>query len=60
MIYDGLDASSQLEDFFFKIERPTLTNVKLKYIGNVDQDSLTKHSKGEAGGMGASKNEIKV
>ena len=47
MIFDGLDASSQLDEFFLMIERPTLTNVKLKYIGNVDQDSITKHSKGQ-------------
>ena len=47
MIFDGLEASSQLDEFFLMIERPTLTNVKLKYIGNVDQGSITKHSKGQ-------------
>ena len=47
MIYDGSEAGIQLQDFFYKIERPTLRNVKLRYIGNVNQTSLTKHREGQ-------------
>merc|ERR1711988_41193 len=47
MIYDGSEAGIQLQDFFYKIERPTLRNVKLRYIGNVNQTSLTKQREGQ-------------
>ena len=47
MIYDGNKAGIQLQDFFYKIERPTLRNVKLRYIGNVNQTSLTKQREGQ-------------
>ena len=47
MIYDGSEAGIQLQDFFYKIERPTLRNVKLRFIGNVNQTSLTKHREGQ-------------
>ena len=46
MIYDGSDAASQLEAFFSRTSQPTLSSVKLKYDGNVDQMSLTKHEEG--------------
>merc|ERR1711971_1154513 len=47
MIFDGVDARDQLENFFTEIERPTLSNVKFKYIGNVKQDSLSKLYEGQ-------------
>ena len=47
MIYDGSEAGTQLQDFFYKIERPTLRNVKLRFIGNVNQTSLTKQTEGQ-------------
>ena len=47
MIYDGDEAGIQLQEFFYKIERPTLRNVKLRFIGNVNQTSLTKHREGQ-------------
>ena len=47
MIYDGADAAVQLENLFYKVSRPTLSNVKLKYIGDVDQESLTKQKVGQ-------------
>ena len=42
MIFDGSDARLQLEDFFHQIERPTLSNVQFTYLGNVEEDSLSK------------------
>merc|ERR1711874_169879 len=47
MIFDGVDAEYQLENFFHEIERPTLSNVKFDYIGNVKQDSLSKVYQGQ-------------
>jgi len=47
MIFDGVDAEHQLENFFHEIERPTLSNVKFDYIGNVKQDSLSKVYQGQ-------------
>ena len=47
MIYDGSEAGIQLQDYFYKIERPTLRNVKLRFIGNVNQTSLTKQREGQ-------------
>merc|ERR1712226_797550 len=47
MIFDGVDARDQLENFFTEIERPTLSNVQFKYIGNVKQDSLSKLYEGQ-------------
>merc|ERR1719295_1299779 len=43
MIYDGSEAAFQLENFFYRTSRPTLSNVKLRYMGNVDQTSITEH-----------------
>ena len=47
MIFDGVEAKDQLENFFHQIERPTLSNVKFKYIGNVKEDSLSKVYQGQ-------------
>ena len=47
MIFDGVEAKDQLENFFHQIERPTLSNVKFKYIGNVKEDSLSKLYQGQ-------------
>ena len=47
MIFDGVDAKDQLENFFHQIERPTLSNVKFEYLGNVKQDSLSKVFQGQ-------------
>lgn len=47
LIFNDVDAVTQLENFFYKIERPTLENVKFEYIGNVQQDSLTNLYQGQ-------------
>ena len=47
MISDGANAQDQLEDFFREIERPTLSNVQLNYLGNVKEDSLSEVSQGQ-------------
>ena len=47
MIIDGVGARDQLENFFTELERPTLSNVKFRYIGNVKQDSLSKLYEGQ-------------
>ena len=47
IIYDGVDAGAQLENFFYKTERPTLRDVKIKYLGGVDATSLTKTTTGQ-------------
>ena len=47
MIYDGSDAALQLENFFYRISRPTMSNVKLRYMGNVDQTSITEQRTGQ-------------
>merc|ERR1711936_1283019 len=47
MIYDGSDAGLQLEGFFYETSRPTLSNVKLRYEGNVEQSSLTEVETGQ-------------
>ena len=47
MIYDGSNLGIQLQDFFYKIERPTLRNVKLRFIGKVNQTSLIKQREGQ-------------
>merc|ERR1711874_9683 len=47
MIFDGVKAENQLQNFFHEIERPTLSSVKFDYIGNVKQDSLSKVYQGQ-------------
>jgi len=47
MIYDGSEAGLQLEGFFYGTSRPTLSNVKLRYEGNVEQSSLTEVETGQ-------------
>ena len=47
MIFDGVKAENQLQNFFHEIERPTLSSVLFKYIGNVKQDSLSKVYQGQ-------------
>ena len=47
MIFDGLDAKDQLENFFHQVERPTLSRVQFEYLGNVKQDSLSKVTEGQ-------------
>ena len=47
MIYDGSEAALQLENFFYRTSRPTLSNVRLRYMGNVDQTSITEQRTGQ-------------
>merc|ERR1712203_1082093 len=47
LIFDGVDAGTQMKNFFYKIERPTLENVKFDYIGNVKADSLSNLHQGQ-------------
>ena len=36
-IFEGSDAAIQLEDFYLELANPLLTNVKFKYVGELNQ-----------------------
>lgn len=41
-VYEGSDATIQLENFYFEIGSPTLTDVKFEYVGEaIKNDSIT-------------------
>ena len=46
-IFEGVKAQDQLENFFHKVERPTLSNVTFQYFGDIEQQSLSKLYQGQ-------------
>ena len=46
-IFEGVKAQDQLENFFHKVQRPTLSNVTFQYLGDVEHESLSKLYQGQ-------------
>merc|ERR1712038_1877249 len=41
-IYEGSDAALQLEDFYTQISSPLLSNIKVQYVGGVDNTTVSQ------------------
>merc|ERR1712038_1508681 len=41
-IYEGSDAALQLEDFYAQISSPLLSNIKVQYVGGVDNTTVSQ------------------